>query len=168
MSGLEVAGVVLGALPLVIAALEQYTQGIHTAKRYWRYKPELRSLTVQIRTEHRIYVNTLEQLLTGIVRMEHMSELLSNPDGDTWRDVQLNNSMKERLSDAYDVYFDNVRAMSAALKKIMEELALDPDGKVQVRWSWTPRAPPLRTCCTNALCSQDSTIQAVLDTSTNG
>jgi hypothetical protein len=131
MSGLEVAGVVLGALPLVIAALEHYAQGINTAKRFWRYKTELRSVILQVKTEHRIYLNTLEQLLTGIVRTEHMAGLVNNPGSDAWRDTQLNDDLKERLSEAHDVYFDNVQAMRSALARMMKKLALDDDGKVR-------------------------------------
>ena len=67
MSGFEVAGVVLGSLPLIISALEHYAEGIATAKRFWRYKTELRSLILQVNTERGIFINTLEQLLTGIM-----------------------------------------------------------------------------------------------------
>ena len=85
MSGLEVASIVIGTLPLVISALEHYAKGVNTAKRYWRFKTELRSLILQISTERGIFVNTLEQLLTGIVRTEHMAELISDSQSDTWR-----------------------------------------------------------------------------------
>lgn len=131
MSGLEVAGVVLGALPLVISALEHYSQGINTAERYWRYKTEFGSLTLQIKTEHHIFLNTLEQLLTGIVRIEHMAQLVEDPASNAWRDPELDGMLKGRLRSAYDVYLDNVRVMEAALRTMMEKLALDPDGKVR-------------------------------------
>jgi hypothetical protein len=130
MSGLEVAGVVLGSLPLVISALEHYANGIHTAKRYWRYKLELRSLILQIDTERGIFLNTLEQLLSGLVRIEHMTEFLSNPGGLAWHDVEV--QLKLRLRSAYEIYFGNVNGMARSLKRIREKLALDPDsGKVR-------------------------------------
>lgn len=130
MSGLEVAGVVLGSLPLVISALEHYAKGVHTAKRYWRYKSELRALILQIDTERGIFINTLEQLLSGLVRIEHMSDFLSNPGGKIWQDVDV--QLKQRLRSAYEVYFGNVSGMARSLKTIREKLALDPDsGKVR-------------------------------------
>jgi hypothetical protein len=128
MSGLEVAGVVLGALPLVISALEHYGEGVNTAKRYWRYKAEVRSLILQVNTERGIFINTLEQLLTGIVKIEHMAEFTSEPGGDTWRVV--GKLLENRLRGAYEIYLDNVRGMEASLKQMMEKLALAPDGKV--------------------------------------
>jgi hypothetical protein len=131
MSGLEVAGVVLGALPLVISALEHYANGINTAKRFWRYKSEVRSLILQVNTERGIFVNTLEQLLVGIVRIEHMSDLLTSPGGAAWCQTGIDVKLKERLRGAYEIYVDNVRGMEQSLERMMEKLALDPDGKVR-------------------------------------
>jgi hypothetical protein len=133
MSGLEVAGVVLGALPLVISALEHYAEGIQTAKRYWRYKSELRSLILQIKTEREIFLNTLEQLLGGVVRIEHMTDFLSNPGGKAWSDANVDLKLQQRLRNAHKVYLGNVDGMSRSLKLMMEKLALDAEGKV--RWS---------------------------------
>jgi hypothetical protein len=130
MSGLEVAGVVLGALPLVISALEHYANGIQTAKRYWRYKSELRSLILQIDTERGIFINTLEQLLGGIVRIEHMTDFLSNPAGDAWKNADVNSKLKDRLRSVYDIYLGNVQGMERSLKSIMAKLALDAEGRV--------------------------------------
>lgn len=132
MSGLEVAGVVLGALPLIISALEHYADGINTAKRYWRYKSEIRSLILQVKTERGIFLNTIEQLLNGIVRIEQIETFLSSPRGDIWRDHDIDSKLKERLRGVYEIYRDNVEGMKTSLKGIMGKLALDPDtGKVR-------------------------------------
>lgn len=131
MSGLEVAGVVLGSLPLVISALEHYANGVHTAKRYWRYKSELRSLVLQIQTERGIFINTLEQLLGGVVRIEHMTEFLSNPGGNAWKNAEVDIKLKERLRAAYEIYLGNVRGMNRSLEVMMAKLQLGADGKVQ-------------------------------------
>lgn len=130
MSGFEVAGVVLGSLPLIISAMEHYAEGIAAAKRFWKYKSEMRSLIMHIKTEKTIFTNTLEQLLTGIVRIEHMDELLANPGGKKWHDSEVDKVLKERLRSSYPAYFENVRGMDMALKQIMKKLALDEDGKV--------------------------------------
>lgn len=129
MSGLEIVGVVIGSIPLVLAALEHYANGVHTAKRYWRYKLELRSLILQIDTERGIFINTLEQLLVGLVRIEHMTDFLSNPGGKVWQDVDVR--LKSRLGSAYEIYLGNVSGMDRALKRIREKLALGPDGKAR-------------------------------------
>lgn len=130
MSGLEVAGIVLGALPLIISALEHYAQGVSTAKRFWHFKSELRFLLLRINTEKVTFVNTLEHLLTGIVRIDRMAEMLANVGGQDWQDETIEQCLKDRLRGAYEVYLANVQGMAGALQKIMDKLALGPDGKV--------------------------------------
>jgi hypothetical protein len=131
MSGLEVAGIVLGALPLVISALEHYANGVQTAKRYLRYKSELKTLILQIDTERCIFTNTLEQLLGGIVRIEHMSGFLSNPGGEAWKNAEVESKLSNRLSSVYKIYLGNVQGMERSLQSIMGKLALGSDGKVR-------------------------------------
>jgi hypothetical protein len=131
MSGLEVADVVLGALPLVISALEHYVNCLNTAKRFWLYKKEMRSMAQLVKTEQSLFENTIEQLLTGIVKVERMAEIRSGAN--FWQDGAVEIGLKDRLRSSYEIYLDNVRGMEASLQKIMKKLALDPDGKVRPR-----------------------------------
>jgi hypothetical protein len=131
MSGLEVAGVVLGALPLVISALEHYVNGLNTAKRFWLYKREMQSMMQLVKTERSLFENTIEHLLTGIVKAERMTEVRSG--GHFWQDGDVELGLKNRLSYSYEIYHDNVRGMEASLQAIMRKLGLDPYGKVRPR-----------------------------------
>ncbi|PSN59413.1 hypothetical protein BS50DRAFT_580002 [Corynespora cassiicola Philippines] len=131
MSGLEVTGVVLGALPLIISALEHYAEGVATAKRYWRYKNEIKGLLLRIVTERGIFMNTLELLLTGIVRVEHMEEFLASPGGKAWSEAAIQQQLENRLRNVYKAYLDNVKEMEESLRVMMKKLGLDADGKPQ-------------------------------------
>lgn len=51
MSGLEVAGVVLGALPLVISALEHYANRVASFKRYRKYRIQFQGLIDAVKTQ---------------------------------------------------------------------------------------------------------------------
>ncbi|KAJ4362737.1 hypothetical protein N0V95_001339 [Ascochyta clinopodiicola] len=138
MSGLEVAGIVLAALPLIISALEHYTDGIKGVKRYYRYRTDLQSLIDAVKTQKVIFGDTLEQLLTGIVRNDKMATFMENPAAQSEVDLRL----RKRLKGGYDAYFANVREMETALAKMMAKLALGPDGKVsyvQKGTSYQPR-----------------------------
>ncbi|OCL02071.1 hypothetical protein AOQ84DRAFT_424460 [Glonium stellatum] len=131
MSGFEAVGVILGVLPLIISALEHYAQGVSTAKRFWQYKSELKSLLRSIRTEKDIFLNTCETLLTGIVRVDQMSLFLEYPEGQLWHDLEIEEKLEERLKGAYAGYSETVEDMNTVLGKFMEKLKLDPAGKVQ-------------------------------------
>lgn len=67
MSGIELAGLVLGAIPVVVAGLESYIKGVATIKRYSKYKNELKSLRTSLTTEYDIFRNSCEELLEGLV-----------------------------------------------------------------------------------------------------
>lgn len=127
MSGLEVAGVVLGALPLVLSELEHYANGVASFKRYRRYRIHLQSMIDAVKTQKVIFEDTLEQLVTGIVRIEEMANFIADPGS---RSVMIEPSLKKRLAGSYDVYFANVDGMCTALAVIMNKLALGADGKV--------------------------------------
>lgn len=131
MSGLEIAGVVLATFPLVISAMEHYSQGITTAKRYWRYKQEMRTLITRIKTERHIFLNTCELLLTGIVPVERMDDFLNSPAGQTWSELQVKQRLQERLQGAYETCVEHVLELDRLIKKIMKKLKLDEHGQVR-------------------------------------
>ena len=129
MSGLEIAGAVLGSIPLVISAIEHYANGISTARRYLKYQTEMEDLLRKIRTEQKLFKNTIETLLNGIASDERMSDIVAG--GNFWQEPDIELKLKDRLRDAYDIYLDNVCGMEASLQRFREKLALDQAGKVR-------------------------------------
>jgi hypothetical protein len=76
VTGVETAGLILGSIPLIISALEHYAEGIETIGKWWRYKRELASLKRILGAEYDRFLNTLEELLAGIVPDATLAELL--------------------------------------------------------------------------------------------
>ncbi|KAK3896367.1 hypothetical protein C8A05DRAFT_40124, partial [Staphylotrichum tortipilum] len=60
MSGFEVAGIVLGSIPLIVTAVEAY---IKFMRDWGKIPSELKSLNRQLTTERAKLYNVLEQLL---------------------------------------------------------------------------------------------------------
>ena len=86
-------------------------------------------MVMAIRTEQGIFGNIIAQLLTGIASMQQMDELVSG--GSFWQDDDIEMQLRGRLCGAYRIYMENVCGMEASLTRLMEKLALDPDGKVR-------------------------------------
>ncbi|KAL2006428.1 hypothetical protein VTN00DRAFT_9096 [Thermoascus crustaceus] len=78
MSGFEVAGIVLRSIPLVISALEHYSDGARTLKRWRSYDGELKSLIRSLNTEMVKFQNVCENLLQGIVPPSRIEEMLND------------------------------------------------------------------------------------------
>ncbi|KAL1640287.1 hypothetical protein SLS58_007103 [Diplodia intermedia] len=134
MSGIEVAGLVLGAIPLAVKAFKIYAESVSQVKRYRGYRNHLQDLYQDLDSEYIVYLNTCEQLLDGIVdHNAQKTKLLEDPGGDAWRDPELEEKLKRRLARSYENYMETVQGMKSAVEEIKARLKLGPDGKVQLK-----------------------------------
>ncbi|RSL77023.1 hypothetical protein CEP51_009444 [Fusarium floridanum] len=130
MSGFEVAGIVLGTLPLVVTALETYSNFL----RDWGKAPsELRSLNRQLSTERVRLCNVCEQLISDVVPQRDVEPMLQDPFGPLWQGKETNDRIRQRLWDSYGPFEDTVKEVEEALDSVMQRLRIDvsSDGKVQ-------------------------------------
>ncbi|KAK3303044.1 uncharacterized protein B0T15DRAFT_568749 [Chaetomium strumarium] len=104
MSGFEVAGIVLGSIPLVISALEHYGEGLSTIQRWRKYKRELQSLVRNLQTERVKLQNVCEKLLVGIVPPSDIEAMIDDPLGGLWRQDAVQKRIQFRLWKSYDVF----------------------------------------------------------------
>ncbi|KAI1735504.1 hypothetical protein F4680DRAFT_435475 [Xylaria scruposa] len=118
MSGFEVAGLVLGAVPLLISALEHYGDGLSTLKRWRRYEHELRSLVRNLDTERVKLQNVCEKLLVGIVPESQIEAMIKDPLGNLWREEKTQKKIQSRLWEGYGLFEDTI----ADIKKGVDEM----------------------------------------------
>lgn len=131
MSGFEIAGVVLGSIPLIISGLEHYAEGIKTVQRWRQYVREIQSLRRILGNEKAIFQNTLEELLDGIAEPTKIGLLLEDPTAVEWSESALDRKIRKRLHRSYESYMLTARSMVQALDQIRERLGMDLDGKVR-------------------------------------
>ena len=111
---MEAAGLVLGAIPLVLYAFDNYERCLGQAKDYWRYQSTLQT----IRTHIFIQGKQLDVTLSGIgltrpTRQEleeHLSEVCTEQECDEFMKI--------------------IDKMEALLAKMMVSLDVDSSGKV--------------------------------------
>jgi hypothetical protein len=131
MSGFEIAGIVLGSIPLILAGLEFYANGIAVSKRYVKYRVHFDDLVGDLRTEHVLFENTINTLLIGVVPSRDMADFLANPCGDDrWKEKKFEIKLKERLGRSYESYMVTIIQMNRTTATFREKLKLDPFGKV--------------------------------------
>ncbi|KAF5600528.1 hypothetical protein FPANT_2327 [Fusarium pseudoanthophilum] len=115
MSGLEVAGIVLGSIPLLIIALGKYTEGLSTLHRWRKYKRELQSLIRNLETERVKLQNVCEKLLLDLVPHYKIEALIDNPMGDLWREEETLKKVQFRLGNGFKVFQDTANDLRARL-----------------------------------------------------
>ncbi|KAK3399584.1 hypothetical protein B0T20DRAFT_467996 [Sordaria brevicollis] len=133
MSGLEIVGVVLGALPLAIEVLDRYGEVAKRSKSFIKIKLEYLEWKRRLRYSSLMYKRNLQDLLLPIIldaetEKDRISTLIEDPFGAWrwWTEPDTARMLKERLrGDSYDVYMDYIQAIEEVLEEIVDELALD-------------------------------------------
>jgi hypothetical protein len=130
MSGIEVAGIVLGAIPLVISGLEHYSEGARTIKSMRDYPKEFATLSRRLRVENETFRNTMELILSGFVGGRTLNDMLTQPGGKAWAETQVEQELRRILQGSYNVFLETVVGMNEALIAFIERLKLGLDGRV--------------------------------------
>ncbi|KAI1193578.1 hypothetical protein F5X97DRAFT_336658 [Nemania serpens] len=131
MSGLEIAGLVLGALPLAVKAVQGYRETLYSIK---NVKRDLDYMERNIETEQRRLENTCEELLVGIVPRAKIRSMIKDPFGPDWKDYadKLIYSKSRgnififcrrlRLYTSYDIFEECITHMSEATQNLQLQL----------------------------------------------
>ncbi|KAH8726119.1 hypothetical protein GQ44DRAFT_771685 [Phaeosphaeriaceae sp. PMI808] len=129
-TGIEAAGLVLGSIPLILASLQFYAEGIGVTVRYWKYREEVNSLVVELRAENSLYINTINMLLIGVVDNKDMAIFLAHPGGDQWKEPEFDQKIQRRLGNSYTSYIETIHQLTTTMERSQEQLKLK-SGKPQ-------------------------------------
>ncbi|OBR06237.1 hypothetical protein CH63R_10357 [Colletotrichum higginsianum IMI 349063] len=127
MSGLEVAGIVLGSIPLIISALEHYKQGESIIKIWRNHERELKRLIRNLKIERVRLQNVLERLLIGIVPSNHIERMIAEPFGPAWHLEDVQRKIQTRLWTSSGVFEEILGDLDAAIQDMMRRFGLKPD-----------------------------------------
>jgi len=129
MSGIEVVGLVLGALPLLVSGIAQLSATLSTVDRIIRPQRELNSLRIRINTELQLFRNTTQQLLLKITNDTDVKNLLEYPSSALWKEDEFERKLKDMLAESYSVWQQAMKDVLEAIKDIRARLNL-PEEKV--------------------------------------
>ncbi|EAT91360.1 hypothetical protein SNOG_01711 [Parastagonospora nodorum SN15] len=129
MSGIEVAGIVLGAIPIILAGLQFYIEGISVTRRYRKYEDGIKDLVRQLGTEYAIYANSVKLVLNGVVKQKDIALFLAKPTSEQWKDPNFEATLQERLGTSYDSFVSSMQQLAAIVERFKKLLRLDASGK---------------------------------------
>ncbi|KAK1511975.1 hypothetical protein CTAM01_00905 [Colletotrichum tamarilloi] len=118
----EVAGLVLGAVPLVISALEHYEDIIEPAKAFFQWKGQLSQMIRKLYMEHTLFEMNLELLLRRTVINDDLLEMVADPQNELWKSKELVADLKRDLGKAYNPSMDTVTEMASIMVAIAANL----------------------------------------------
>lgn len=133
VTGVEVAGLALATFPLVVSGLSHYVEGLETIRSWRQFRRELRTYSIAFETERFWYLDTLEELLEGIVESsEELASMVADPRHPSWRKPKYQERLQARLDRSYDLFFCKIEDMVKRLGHIQTKLGVDPNNNVSM------------------------------------
>ncbi len=131
VTGIEIAGLALATFPIAVDGLRRMVEGVETI-RYWRrYRIKLEDYAYNLEAARVYYLDTLDELLMGIVGSDaELAVLINDPGGIAWKNPEYEGSLRRRLDRSYDVYLQILNRMRNALIELREKLGFNEFGKV--------------------------------------
>lgn len=132
MSGIEIAGIVLGGFPILIEATKPLARYFQGAERWWHFKTRFMTLISTLEDESIAYSQNLELLLTPVdLDPEVKTNLQEDPKSDLWHDPEVQAKLKARIKNQYMPWFQRqLREMRETLDELRRMLPINQNGKV--------------------------------------
>ena len=123
MSGVEIAGFVLAAFPLMITALEHYRESAEVLEGWWKIKSEYRKCKNDLNYHKLAFEENLEELLLPLIADEDkLQRLLDHPGGPEWKDPNLEKLLQKRMPKTYSSYLDTIGMMMDVVQGLDDAL----------------------------------------------
>lgn len=122
---MEVAGLVLGGIPLASHALQEYRSILSSFKNAQRH---LDSIIRRLRTQQRFLENTCNVLLTGIAPPPEIEAMMQSPFDTSWDRHE--GKIRLRLGQDLNIFQETIQEMQNTVKSLQGQLAIDDNGKV--------------------------------------
>ena len=130
MSGIEVAGLVLGGFPILLNCLEYYKRGFEPLEEWWNFRTRLITFVDDIRHQMMRYNENMIRLLDPVVAdSDSLAKLVEDPNDRRWHDDSLDDLLKQRLASEYDRFFRITQKIHMHLEAL-ERLLKIQDGTV--------------------------------------
>ncbi|KAF5570496.1 hypothetical protein FPHYL_1172 [Fusarium phyllophilum] len=127
MSGFEIAGIVLGSIPLLISAIEHYSDSLDRATAFFKWKDGLNSALREFWYQHSSFELTLRNILKDVASPSEIEEMIGDPHHELWKSRDLSQALQEMLKFAYRPYISTIKDMHACMRRLASHLDIDRD-----------------------------------------
>lgn len=126
LSGVEIAGLMLGSLPLIISFLEEYSEGLHLLKKFRdkNYKRLIRRYVAELGTQQVFLIDVLSDLMEDTIDTELDGK--TNLEAlKTLEDPIIQHRLRARLQYRYEPFMNSLRALNEDVEELRERLELN-------------------------------------------
>ena len=123
MSGIEIAGLAFGVLPILIEAVKAYStisKKVHTLR---HYSKEVKSISEQLKVHNGIFLNEVRLLMRSIEAEEEVESMLEDAADQRWSSEVLNNKLRTILRDSFEVCRSIIEETKETIEAMRAEMA---------------------------------------------
>lgn len=121
MSGIEIAGLAFGILPLLVEIVKSYSTIMRKARTFRHYGKAVKSLSAQLETQNGIFLNEVRLLLLSVEEEKAIESMLGNENDRRWSSKELGDRLNLVLRENFDV----CRGTIEMIKDLIDELGED-------------------------------------------
>lgn len=130
MSGFEIAGLVFGVFPLIINTLEGCKNSLETVENWWTFSTEFIQFQQEVEYQWLFFQDHIRELFSpGFPPGTDTKEIflaIRNLHGNLEaRNLDLENLLRDQLSNGYGVYWETFKNMDRTINKLMGKLNID-------------------------------------------
>lgn len=125
MSGLDIAGLALGAFPLVLRLLDDYRKGAEAMGDWWRIRRAYVEWKHDLEYHRTAFELNSKLILMPLMDDDELESFLNDPSGAAWKDKVWETRLRERLSDTYDAVLKLVSGIHDIIEAIGKELGVN-------------------------------------------
>lgn len=130
MSGFEIAGIVLGAFPILYDTAKDLGTVLKKTKSWWQFETSFENFVSAIATQEIAYTQVLKRLLDPLdITDDEYESLLRDPRSGLWYEHHIQGELRQRLpQNEYTWFMWNLSELNEALMGLQKLLPLNKVG----------------------------------------
>ena len=126
MSGIEIAGLVLGAFPILLNCLDNYRDGLEPLDKWWNFRTEFIAFVDDIRHQMMKYNENMVRLLAPIISDDNsLTALVRNAKDPRWHDGSLSVPLERRLASENKRVLRIIERMDRVMDRLKKLLRIE-------------------------------------------
>ncbi|KAE8842169.1 hypothetical protein P3342_002888 [Pyrenophora teres f. teres] len=132
MSGIEIAGLVLGCLPLIIQGIETYREGLDPIKGFFGRNKELLVFIRDLRAQYVHYDQNIQMLFGSITSEAEFAMMMADPglSQELWKSKEA--ALQDKLRISYKTYQDTMADIEKITKQIASRLEFGAPAETRI------------------------------------
>lgn len=128
MSGIEIAGLVLGSFPILLSCLDHYREGFEPLEEWWNFRTHFIAFVDDIRHQMMRYNENIIRLLDPIISdKDSLTDLVRNAKDSRWTDGSLDALLEQRLASEYERVVRIIKRMEEVVEDLKKLLRIQND-----------------------------------------